>query len=188
MVLDQKTHSATELAAGVRQFAPGAWTITVSDDYDRTIKIALPEGAGLCLNVSPYNHRERVVISGTYPHAYNLVRTSTLAPAITVALNRGPEAIVKEITRRFLPAYLASYATVLQAKQQADDYQAKKAAALAELAAILGVSVNREQAYYYRQNLNVTIKDTYNGTARLELTVPLDLARRVLALVVETQS
>lgn len=186
--IDQ-TASATALAEGLRACAPG-WNITVRD-HDRGMDIDLQHrafdfaGASLFLHVDPYRHRGRVVISGVYPQ---MTDGRNRVAAITVALTRSPEAIVKEITRRFLPEYLLSYAAALEAKAKQDAYQNKKRAALQELADILGVAVHdrQEQAYYYQREpyTRVEVKDTSGGTANLNITVPQDLARQILRLIV----
>lgn len=174
---------ATELAAGMQPLVPD-WIIVARDDYDKTIDITLPCGGGLHMHLNPYNHAGRVVIRGSYPQG---TWSNKRVGAITVALARGPEAIVKEIKRRLLPEYLPSFAAASRAEQESLAYQARCTAALKELADVLGVAVYRDgqSAYYYRDNISAEVRSVHDTSASLELSVPQELAKIILALVVQ---
>lgn len=174
--------AVSELAESLKPLMPD-WDITAhTERRSNQIAAKLPEKGCLTLSVSPYGQPGRVVVRGEYPQQYGY----ECVAEITVALSRGPEALVKEIKRRLLPEYLPSYARAVERQKAAEEYQAKQDAALLELATVLGIEANnyRGSAYFYRDQISATVKDIHPDRANLELAVPLHLARQILELVV----
>ncbi len=67
---------------------------------------------------------------------------NSFSPTISVAADRTPEAIAKDITRRFLPKYETEGNAALAKRNQQDAYFTGKAALLAEVKAALGTDGN----------------------------------------------
>jgi len=115
--------------------------VQTNDEIGHAVWLAHPDGRRLFLR-RPWNHHDRVEISGHYPHSdYYFQPGEHLR--ITVAIARQPAAIAREITRRLLPGYVQVLAKVRAhlARQAADDtHRAQLAERLARL--IPGASVH----------------------------------------------
>ena len=81
------------------------WKANMVEDSWRPIaELKRPDGA----TVSLVTNGARLSVKGVYPTPYNYLIKRT--PNISVALHRGAETIARNIQRRFLPDYLATYA------------------------------------------------------------------------------
>ncbi len=115
--------------------------VQTDNEIGHAVWLGHPDGRRLFVR-RPWNHHDRVEISGHYPHSDYYFGPGEHIK-ITVAIAREPAAIAKEITRRLLPAYVQVLAKVQAhlARQAADDTRrAQLAARLARL--IPGASVH----------------------------------------------
>ena len=80
------------------------------------------DGREICFSVE-WNAKGRLSISGHYPespHNVGSIGYHERTPHITVDKTRSPDAIAKEIGRRFLPQYTAVYRATLEAVRKRD--------------------------------------------------------------------
>lgn len=136
-MIDAEIHQlAHQLAAELGD----GWTVTC-DPEDRRPSLSHPDGRRLHVG-RVWNQRDRVAVSGVLPPTdmYQPTRTS-----ITVALARGPQTIAREITRRVLPEYDATYAEIVAFNRTQQDDRERRAAVLECLRVILGGHVREDR-------------------------------------------
>ncbi len=134
----QKREQSIALYKGVAANLPG-WTVfTPIDPHD-------PECIEGCRLVNgPYKidlriDRGKVEVSGYWPQAPNNGPTTSprdvheTGPEISCSLSRGPEAIARDITRRFLPEYVRIFAKCQERIDAHVAYESRKAANWAKL-------------------------------------------------------
>ena len=96
------------LAKAIAEHLPGWRAETPAlqlDEYPpHIVYIGREDGAGLAIN-AVRNQHGRIEVSGRYPHE----AVPQDRPSITLSTLRPPENLAREITRRFLSAYLAKY-------------------------------------------------------------------------------
>lgn len=152
--------------------------------------IALATGESFHLAL---NEREgRITVSANWPHGD---RGHVYCPrgydktgykSITVAANKSPERIAKDIQTRFLPGFLPEYAKQAAAKQSSLDYANQGKAGITRLAEAYGVlppggdvtEIPLNQGGYFGSAA------CYGDSAKIELrNLTLEQAEQVLKLV-----
>jgi hypothetical protein len=146
----------------------GAWEFVTSSEDNWNVYMQNKLGARIYLSLAcskGYQVYDRVSVSGhmhigkngSYVEVYDRGADGTgwnrvSAPSITVASSKNPEAIAKDIAKRFLPEYLRVFA-LAQAKVQADaDYDAAITANLQRLAKVAGETLPSTQQRYGQVN------------------------------------
>lgn len=106
------------------------------DDYTG-VYLAGPDNVRIYLRVNEYRHEGKVTIGTAYPDGWLTVYNRDIEdPTIYVSRDRGPQVIAREITRRFLPKYLANLATLTERVDGHNAHEAGKADLAAELRAL----------------------------------------------------
>jgi hypothetical protein len=142
---------------------------------------------------------ERVKVSGYY---YGLNMAGYVQPVkdITIALQRGPRAIAREISNRLLSQYLESYARGVERKQKMDAAEAARIAVMESLAAIIEQPLHNCGIYMSIPWLDTTQEDPMWQKASVDLdasmnsvgyghirmaSVPVPLMRKLLEVIQE---
>jgi hypothetical protein len=158
------------IAAELRILEPlRPWTAVEPTEDVYSVYLQNGNGARIYLHFDSskgYDLNDRVLVTGhmhlgkngSYVEVYDRGADGTgwnkvSTPRITIGLSKNPEAIAKDIAKRFLPEYLRVFA-LAQAKVQADaDYEAKITANLQRLAAVANVPrPSKETALYGKVN------------------------------------
>lgn len=95
-----------------------------------------------------YSHKGRIAFFSFYPRGKSNYGYSSGHIEITVAEDKTPEQITKDLQRRFLPAYLENLKKVIEANQQADDYETWKLATIKKVADYLGDKIGDNNSIY----------------------------------------
>jgi len=104
----------------------------------------LIDGTGWGIHVNATQAKGRLYLSGTWPQdSEHRVHGPDKSLHITVARNRPPEKIAAEITRRFLPWYLAAYAEQTERVANCNAARNRQQEVTVELAALLGPDASR---------------------------------------------
>jgi hypothetical protein len=104
----------------------------------------LIDGTGRGIHVNATQAKGRLYLSGTWPQdSEHRVHGPDKSLHITVARNRPPEKIADEITRRFLPWYLAAYAEQTERVANCNAARNRQQEVTVELAALLGADASR---------------------------------------------
>jgi len=104
----------------------------------------LIDGTGRGIHVNATQAKGRLYLSGTWPQdSEHRVHGPDKHLHITVARNRPPEKIAAEITRRFLPWYLAAYAEQTERVANCNAARNRQQEVTVELAALLGPDASR---------------------------------------------
>ncbi len=142
---------------------------------------------GLRIINGGYGNQNRLVIRGHYPADYKgryHLSGHDGAPTITIAESKTVEAIVADIKRRFLPAYMKTLATVRERNDQWRAEEEAKEKALRRLAKALGVRDIRmtgpEWAVYFHKG---NAKVYSGGDVEIRAYLPLDAALKVATLI-----
>ena len=191
------TQDLQTYAEYVARFLPPGWT--VSKQHDRAVKLEHESGAAFSI-LSMWNKPGRVRISGWWPRGldgHHYVPNDQ--PEITCAIARGPEAVARDIERRFLSAYLPLYRERKAAQEASDERDMWANRAAADLAEVLGGEL-RESRFspdlttaFTRSFAGLTCVDgcvsTLDGKVDFTLhDIPLHTARRLCALLREELS
>ena len=124
----------------------------------------------------------RLTISGIWPtdaRGYPHTPQYPYGESITVSLDKSPEQIARDLTRRFLPAYLPLWEEQKRKAKDSDKYVAEKARALARIDAALP-----ESCRYVQGGLSVWVGEVETKTVTLKLTwLPFDLAEQICHLL-----
>ena len=148
-----------------------------------------PNGAQLYLRVDDKN-TDRVVVRGVYPRngMYGLEHYR-----ITVARDRGPAVIAREILRRLLPGYLAQMAAIVVDNNERSQARAARLTLAKELASLLNGTIERESDDSTQTNLRFYNDPRGYGDIRINYradsvemklsSLPADLAHTI-ALVI----
>ena len=143
-----------------------------------------------------YQETKKIYISGSYPanchgrhNIYDLKN-----PHIGCSQDKTPEQIVKDIQRRFMPAYLEDLKKVLGMNQKTQEHADKKYETTKIIADILGVEPEKDhrneyslrlpsQLYYRHCGLQKIEVDYYGTRVDLKLELTPDHAVEVLNLM-----
>jgi hypothetical protein len=171
------------------------WRPSEGDDYGRhfaAVELATDPECRITFNDTW--SKGKLAVRGRYPrHAgTHYPDQREQAPTINIGAGKSPEQVAADVARRLLPAYLKSYAAGRQRLQESKDYDARRAALAADLAARCGeqapshtphrFSTYRGEGAYVR-----SCEAWADDTCTIELNhVAADLARRIIALVYST--
>lgn len=184
----EQAHRLNELAQGIASHLDG-WEAQPFEENNNRAHITHETGATFGITIDAYGKKDRVEVYGIYPHypyrkngnanrGYPLSGVDT--PRITCALSRGPEAIAKDIERRFLNKYIRCYELAVERIAQDEEYQNDQEACISRLADILGVSTTRSEIYYNHNNIWGTIKPNGRDDVTFELRrVPTAIAAKI---------
>ncbi len=179
------------LTAEVAKALGDGWKYTPEDSVYQTIQGENQASLSLHLTRTSYTKpSDRMTIGGSlnvgkggsYVEVYEKGADGTgwnraSVSDITVAIARGPEAIAKEITRRFLPEYLRVLRLAQEKAKENNAWDAAVTANLKRLAQAAGtvVPTDKHPGKDVRNSLHVSIREAYgtiqasNNTAQLEL-------------------
>ena len=142
---------------------------------------------GLSISNGGYSYKDRIVVRGYYPpdfkgHYHTSGRDQP--SDITDAETKTAEEIVRDIKRRFLPAYLKQLQEVRQRNTEAKASFDFKESALKRLAAAIGAHHRNSNSdiamlYFHRGSVEVH----YDGDVSLKITVPLQVVVQVLSII-----
>ncbi len=181
-----------EFNAKVHRIAVALFYTVLKEDeqskYERRADLRNKAGdEGIRIINGEYGNPGRLVIRGHYPSDYKgrcHLSGQDGAPSITISENKTVEAIVTDITRRFLPAYKETLSKVRERNAQWKAEEEAKEKALRLLAKALGVRDIRmtgpEWAVYFHKG---NAKVYTGGDVELKIYLPLDAALKVASLV-----
>lgn len=107
--------------------------------WQRCLIINGPDGARMRLAIIQESRKPaRVAVDGFHPEGWAGLGSGPKWTCITVALDRGPESIAREITRRFIPGYLSAFRDQAERVQRHNAFEAGRVAAATRVARILG--------------------------------------------------
>lgn len=187
--MSQPSESLIAMARAVAPLVDGTWTVKV---VEGNVSVQLISDEGELHLLPNWRDKSRLIIMGDltpkYPHNEGPYSSDLHREAreITVGINRTPQAIAAEITRRLLPAYREQQA---KWRERCADYDAGKdrqQAGAERLAQAMGVEPNREKGkvYRYEHRRTVSFEVTMDGDVKVEVHyVPLELALKIAALV-----
>jgi hypothetical protein len=206
MTSAEKREATISLAAAIAKELGAPWTYTRPTDPDTYVYIVGENGARIYVALSgSYDNPDRVEISGylnigrnrQYVNVYEKSASGgwdrASVPSISVALKRGPEAITKEIQRRFLPEYLRIFALALAQLQKDNERDTRVLDNLKRLGKIVNAHVkeDRDNGHGYIEEQRTSVSIGYinvygtitvsSDTATLELrSLTIEQAERVL--------
>jgi hypothetical protein len=125
----------------------GGWSATeppATNEWGK-VTITRPDGAAIYFYTDgPWLKAVRVRISGSYPESTDgqvFWPHNSDRPRISCAISRGPEAIAKDVARRFIPAYTKEYEKQLQAVARHERNLETETCIMDTLAALLQTTV-----------------------------------------------
>lgn len=152
------SHYGRNIAEALRAIAPlKPWTFVEPTEDTYSVYLRNAGKARIYLQFDGYGHEKptRLSISGhlnigknnQYVEVYEMGADGTgwykaSVPSITVTCAKNPEAIAKDIMRRFLPEYVRVLALAEDKLAKDTAYEAKIAANLLRLADVAGVEIN----------------------------------------------
>jgi hypothetical protein len=157
---------ARQIAFELNQITPlRPWTFVLPTEDVYSVHLRNAGKARIYIQFDQYENPKRLSVSG-YQHigkngqfveVYENVKRNdythwerVTVPSITVAISRGPEAIAKDIAKRFLPEYLRIFALAEEKVATDAAYEAKIETNLQRLAAMAGVNFHSEDGLNYR--------------------------------------
>lgn len=135
----------------------------------------------------------KVTVMGSYPSSYVVIYQNgkrVSRPRIRCSPSRGPEAIARDIARRFLPAF-RDHLMKVKAEAHGQQVHRQQVAAernrLADAAGVVDKGEGSEFTFYGAQtHIYGRVRADGDSSAKLELSnLPLDLAERILRIVHE---
>lgn len=165
-------------------------------DYGSHAWCIAPDGARFALYTG-YGNGCKVIVMGTYPQHHDGGHVAVYEngrevkdPRIGCSPARGPEAIARDIQRRFLPAYREHLAKAKAEVHRQTEYHKRTVSAAGRLAAAVGVADkgDGQEFSFYGGDTHVygRVRASGDGTAKLDLSnIPLDVAERILQIVRE---
>lgn len=158
---DHTTHPHT-LARAIAANLPTGWQ-TVETPFDHAARIVGPDGVTIHLRVENYGAAAgRLILSGGVPDGTSYPDADTHGVdtgRITVAADRDPAAIARDVTRRLLPVVVESWATVSDRIARRLNRAATRDTLAAELAGILG-----SRTYTRRGDVAADLPDRFAST------------------------
>lgn len=160
------------------------WAAILTDGGDGTLALS-------------YNHRKAgmIRIDGRYPHYANntVCFVANMPGFIGVGEARGAETIAKEITRRLLPAYVATLAKVMTTIAERKAYHAACEANAIRLGDIIGespgtrgvrhIDLGNLELSFFDDDIHVSVTDIRDTSAKIEVTLPIADAGSVLKAI-----
>ena len=189
----QAKHDALHtLAQQIAAHLPEEWTyqppVLREEEYpSERAQITHTDGAVIHLSRGRWNNAGRLNVSGIYPSDVTLDGDH---PSITLADNRPPEKLAREIQRRFVPAYLTRWQKAQEQCARNAQVRTQIQDVAEQLAGITGYPV--EQIRYERSGFSATLSSnpaklivTYQGQVEIHATVNPTLACRLLKQIME---
>ncbi|WP_432041075.1 hypothetical protein [Streptomyces chartreusis] len=120
--------SALAAALNTAAVEGGGWTHEAGHACYGTVRLCHPRGLGFTL-IHEGSYRKgaagrRLSVRGTYPRDSSVRQ----AEPITVSMDRDPTAMIRDIVRRWLPAYLATIDQALESARTAERHRAARRA------------------------------------------------------------
>lgn len=133
------------LAEAISPHLPG-WTLeprhTNAHEYPpRWVYLARQDGAAIGLALDRHGREPRLDVSGRYPTDITVYRDHR--PSITLSRLRPPDALAREILRRFVPAYLAAWDEAEVALMRLRQSQGRVQYAAETVASVTGLSLGQ---------------------------------------------
>lgn len=196
MTYSERNEQLTKLTLAVAAALGAPWKAEAPrESYDATSYIANDDGAQLSL-MTQYNHTNRVSVRGVmhfevngrlqYVSVYENGQKLDI-PSISVAIERGPDVIAKEIKRRLLPIYLhAVELAKADSKRQSENTARRQAnirtlVALSEGARLPDFQMYPEADRFYLGKRSGTVVAHYDGRVNFErLEVSMEEAEYIL--------
>ncbi len=167
------------------------YTILREDEenkYERRADLRNKAGdEGLHITNGGYANRDRLAVRGYYPADYKgryHLSGHDGAPSITIAETKTPEAIVADIKRRFLPAYLETLAKVRERNEKWKQDEEVKERALRGLAKALGsrdirMGGQEWSVYFHRGSAKIYT----GGDIEFKVYLPFEAALQIATLI-----
>lgn len=126
------------------------------DRVGEAVKINLGDaGFAIWLSGGTYYLKDKVAATAVYPrrdNKYSLrdwyIKGYESSPEVKASLTRSPEAIAKDIARRFMPEFREIMPLVQAKVEELDAYNNAEAAAVAKMAGALGENVGLGGGFY----------------------------------------
>jgi len=180
------------------------WTFKPLDEPYPTQYISGPKEAELAVRVETYGSRKgRIEVHGNFHIGRNREfidvrewnhQTSERCklPEISVAGNRGPQAIAKEIKRRFLPEYLPLLQKAIEKRDAANSYEDKCRQNLTVLAKIVNARVPEERdrtttSFYHNDKAYGDIQVSGDSVTLKLSSLTMEQAKQILTLISEVR-
>jgi len=167
---------AQQIAAELCKLDPlHPWTFAAPNEDTYSVYLRNAGDARIYVQFDGYNEPTRLIVSGhmhidkngSYVEVYEKGADGTgwnrvYSPSITVAIKRGPEAIAKDIAKRFLPEYLRVFALAKAKVAEDNAYEAAIAANLQRLAEATGESVPESLSCSHSKNFTWRLGGNYH--------------------------
>lgn len=182
---------------------PG-WSITVGDGYGGYYaSFARDDGALFTLQQLKYADPGRLRVYGFYlvaPKRSGVISYSAKTPEISISHRRPPQAIARDIHRRFLGDYVRIFLACFEAKRQEDEKRERGKQSFASLSAVFAATsyparvdegANDARLHWYGSDDNrlfhLQLDSCYfSETVMVELrNVPIPIARQLLETLKE---
>ena len=144
----------------------------------------------ICLSTGQYKFKDRWHISGSFPRDnknQSQTEYNVKLPDITVAMNKTPEKVAKDIKARLLPKYEAQLAKVLVRIESSNKYHADKLACVQKIAGFLNVEVPTDDyrmALFPQGQRGVYKIEPYSdGKVKFDVEVDADKAIEILKIL-----
>lgn len=181
------------ITAGIAAALGTGWTVRHRDDEEyRNIIDGI--NYSLYLHVEGYGDRGRVRISAGWPMDVTRHKCGDgTDPEITASMSKTPGQIARDIERRIIPAANERDIALRAAKASADAYESRQAALAADLAGILGTSVDvrngQHEVSLYGQGPVSGKVEVYADHATMTIrSVPGDLAAIICKAIADYRS
>ena len=193
---------AIEVASHLRAMLQETWEIAPLDGDRVASMIKGPSDCGIYLRES---RSGRVEISGVWPRSktgniyaasdcYGADGKRLSNPSITVAGDKAPQGIARDIVRRFLPDYRTAFEAARKRAQADNDYQALALANYDRLFEVFGDAHNQRAKFERGGCFSVSVyPPQFDGVYRIEVTgsgvrfelrdIPVERAIEVLRLL-----
>lgn len=188
----------SDLTKEIAQYLEGWQAIEKDNDYNNgRDNGCLANGSGPEIHLRRvWNHKERVKVSGCYPHSADRRRYPTgehqkVTPEITCGISRGAEAIAKDITKRFLLDYLGLWQWASERIAQHESDKANELTLMEQLGQACGIPAGRgiggnTRIYGDCGSVWVEVKPYSIDYVEIHLRrVPPDLAEKICRLLKE---
>lgn len=191
MTWSEEKQELTKMTLAVAAALGPPWKAVAPEENDRpTDDIANGNGASLYLNID--RHKKRVKVGGSMHFQVN-GRTQYVqlyprfeVPGITVAMERGPEAVAKEINRRLLPDYLKAVELAKAQVAKQNETTERKQANIRKLVAACDGRLPEfdkypEASHFYLGKRSGTVHVNYDESVNFErLGVSMEEAEYIL--------
>ena len=166
-------------AKAIAKHLPGSWRLDTTNT--RPCEVLLGEnGKGICVGTQ-WNQKGKLRVYGLYPKSelagsYGAVERAVLsykesAPEIGITATREPEAIAREIVRRFLPEYEALFAKCVERVKDLEAEHRRRVALQERVIAAIG-EPRRGRQDKPTEGLHLWFPDGWNVSGDVEVSSP----------------